>query len=473
MNQEEFIRKYEKEGMRIKITTLVLGVVCAAFFVVAVLCMENAGALFLCFVIFLTIAFVIMARRDFLVLQNVQSITRMFTEDLDIEKAFTLYQELLRKKKRTEHRYLFLEYMNLLLVAGRFGEFEELYNTNKKTVQRASVIYRQGYRQTFAGMMEDRSCLVQTLSEYKYSKYHNAEGTLTGRKASMRLKDEWNEICLLYEKGEYEAAFEKTERAHAISEYDKIQIEAIRQRCLYHLGREYQIPDLNQELLCIKRLQYLVHTGEEYRCADVGDFFVRLGQDEKMFQKKNKRSMLIFLLMLLAALVLFAGISVVFTSVPAKGKDSLSSALETVDLKAERVYGSYEKGENQAGIVYGTKEDDKAVFSSYYMVTVCPADEGLLPKREIRCQSIGFCMEEGKTYTLEMDGGTYVAFCLEKNENYEDNNEDSNEVKIYYDGQQVTSLQEEIPVIGGSYQTIITFAVEGEYDQDKMTLKSF
>ena len=119
--------------------------------------------------------------------------------------------------------------------------------------------------------------------KYVYSSYHNKKGQLSRLGSHLRERDILQELSQHYILNEYEFIIGKIsvlEKNDISDNYVKFLLQSMKERSLYHLGKECKFPEEEQrQILSGYKWWYLIEMGQEYCYEEVEDFIAMIDYD--------------------------------------------------------------------------------------------------------------------------------------------------------------------------------------------------
>ena len=119
--------------------------------------------------------------------------------------------------------------------------------------------------------------------KYVYSSYHNKKGQLSRLGLHLRERDILQELSQHYILNEYEFIIGKIselEKNDISDNYVKFLLQSMKERSLYHLGKECKFPEEEQlQILSGYKWWYLIKMGQEYCYEEVEDFIAMIDYD--------------------------------------------------------------------------------------------------------------------------------------------------------------------------------------------------
>lgn len=458
--KQEFIQAYEKKYKKIRISNAcIFGLWLVILYGSLILFVSKEKSILLPSIGMVVLGWFIVLKGKLAYMKNVNTISQKWVEDFDVDFAESVYRELLSIQKRRDRRYILLGYLNLLFTLNRMEEFEQVYDKNRKEIQKIGTSSFKTLKEWFASILEDKSCFRQMMFSHSFSKYHKIQGELPSFKANLRFNDQYHEVQQLYLIGEYEKVVEKIEAIQTRTRYDHLLVWMLGERCLYHIKPDYVMPEVEYpEFLCVKRLKSLVDTGKEYYDVHAQEILDKIEQDCQANQKHSKKVIVGTVLFYVMVIIFVLTVRFVDIGGLSKGIDGFISELEKRDIPVSEVYCFAENDDISVAVI----EESTSIpglgskAQGYSLMGVDKNDGKWIQRVEFEKEWLGFYLNKDAIYTFEGESSTYVMIAVEE------------DVQVYYDGELINGTCEKIAISDQQEMFWTSFIVEGKFDKDKL-----
>ena len=410
---DNYIRAYEKSYKRINtccFSVLTLGII-ISILCCCILIRNDISIIYLeILIIIFLIAWFYFREKAFV--NNISKMSIVLKKDLDIDLVLDIHEQLLKRKGRKDYSLLLISYLNMLLVAGEFQMYKEIYILNRKRLQ------MPGMEQVLGKFCESFRSIKR--EEIEIDKFSSNKKKLS--------EDVLFEMKLLYEANKYRELVGRIEAITWDNAYNKLVGESYKQRCLYKLKEEYRYPDeTTYPFLFVTKWKTLLETGEEFFLPEAEEFIHLFKQDCVIIKKKKRKTYILGLTCLVVGTIL----SVIFIG---KYKDLVNqsmkieherneqvdddfvSNLETWNYETRKVYGMCENEDIAGAIIYSARQGDDSdvvYLPVYYIAVIDYYKEGIIPMMRLNCEQIIY-NGSTKVYTAEGESSTYVAIIAEE-----------------------------------------------------------
>lgn len=406
---ENYIKIYEKSNRKRNFVSSIIAFVGAVFcFItfIAIALYDLSVFYILIPAIIFELWFINYRKKAFV--KNINTINSLVYEDLEMELVLGIYEKLLSRKRRSDYSLLLVCYLQMLLLAGKFDQFIEVCYINKR---KFSALH----------MGRDLTALRELLYSFEkdrgdYRKILQNQIRLLERLKKRNKNQEWilkiYHAKLQYELKEYEKVLEILDTLETSEKYNQLIIESYRQRCFYHLGKEYKEPtEMSYPFVAVLRWKTLVENGEEYFSSKSKEMIRLIEQGIS----SSKRSLIISCIVLT-----ICSFAIVIQQskkddaddyvITEKVIETYKSNLNIWDYEALEVHGMIKNDDITSAVILATrleKEPDVTYEPIYYIATIDHYFEGLIPMMRLNLQIIGYT---GITnvFTSEGENSTYV-----------------------------------------------------------------
>ena len=212
----------------------------------------------------------------------------LFYKDYNIERVIQVHEEILKSKRIIYKELVLQQYLLLLLTACQFDKFVEVYQNSRKIARKLSswksldILLLE-----VSSLLKEKEEFRKRIYDYKLSKYYNSNQKLNKLQTLTRNKDRRIIMRRFYLLGSYEKVIELIDKVGTDDPDNALYYKSLKERCLYHLGKEYCYPNSEDpKLLYVKQWDTLVRTGEEYYNDEINRIFSILKRDRTVSFRK-------------------------------------------------------------------------------------------------------------------------------------------------------------------------------------------
>lgn len=399
---ENYVNAYEKENRKIQILYFIRFISVFILYFFTALWSFPVGATLL-----IILYSLILIYRKNAIVSNISRINDILDESTDIELVLSIYEKLLTRKRRSDYAVLLVSYLNNLLVAGKYDQFINVCNCNQRKLKNANIDDALTLISVpILSLEKDRS---------EYRRYLQEEKRIYAKIKVKNAKQGWllrfHEVKYHYAIHEYEKALEIIEQLKPTGKYNVLVTESYKQRCLYHLKKEYKRPkETLYPFLTIQQWKHLVETGEELIVPESQEMLQLINQGIKSAKKRKKKAMILRI-----ACIVFVVLWAFFNpEEKMDGKMSTELTVENYVARLEKngydikeINGMCQNEEIMGAVVYASKpgdDPDVIYLPSYNIATI--------KHNQLKLKGIYF-VGETKIYTEKAKNSTYVIVITE------------------------------------------------------------
>lgn len=452
---ENYVKAYEKENRKIQVLFVIRFIPVFILYFFTALWSLPVGA-----ILFIILFGLIFIYRKKAIVNNIIKINTILDENTDIELVLSIYEKLLMRKRRTDYAILLVSYLDKLLAAAKFEQFINVCNSNQRKLKNANI--------DDALTLICVPILALEKDKFEYRKYLQEEKKICTKIKVKNAKQGWllrfNEVKYQYAIQEYEKALEIIEQLKPIGKYYVLAIESYRQRCLYHLKKEYRRPkETLYPFLTIQQWKHLVETGEELIVPESQEMLHLINQGIKGAKKRKKKALIVSM-----ACIVFVVLWALFhAEEKMDGQVNTELTVEHYVTRLEKngydikeINGMCQNEELIGSVIYASKpgDDPDVIYLPSYNIATIKHDQ---PNSQLKIKGIFFA-DETKIYTEKAKNSTYVVVITE------------NQSQLSYDGvvieDVVVAKLEEATFVNESY--IHCFIHEGKFKESLLEIDS-
>lgn len=458
-SKQAFLYAYQKEYKKTKGLLLGITIVGICFLICAKIIHtvyrldDRYIYVFLGFSCFIVLLFEIC--RNIKSYKNVNKIITKYKEDWNIDFALSVFETLLENKCRLDYLEVLQGYLDLLFRIGRFDMFEKVYQKNRNIMKLPFMKKTLGiFIIKCLSLTEDRSIYKKQLFKHRFTRWHKVKGELSEIRKQKRFQDESFEVFQLYEAGEYRKAIERIEQMHIDNPWDQLRFQAEKEKCLYHLGEQYNVPKEEDLIfLFVRQWKTVVETGKEYTYEHANRMLSTM--------KRDSKSIFGIVVIGFLSFVLSFSVTLLF-SLTLNEKAVLKNYvkdIETWEIEVSEVRGFCENNDMAAAVIYAELLENEEP-KKYYLASVDYFTEDFVPMMSLDIQRIDD-VTGTNVYVTEGDYSTYVAVVTEKPS------------EIIYDGKLIEDAKKSrlssSSLSNAPY--LYSFMIEEEYDEDLLKVQ--
>lgn len=452
---ENYVNAYKKENRKIQILFVIRFIPVFILYFFTALWSLPIGV-----TLFIILYRLILIYRKKAIVNNISRINVILDESMDIELVLSIYEKLLLRKRRTDYAILLVSYLDKLLAAGKYEQFINVCNSNQRKLKNANIDAALTLiRVPILALGKDRS---------EYRRYLQEEKKIYAKIKGKNFKQEWmsrfNEVKYQYAIQEYEKALEIIEQLKPIGKYYVLATESYKQRCLYHLEKEYKRPkETLYPFLTIQQWKHLVETGEELIVPESQEMLHLINQGIKGAKKRKKKALIFSM-----ACIVFVVLWVLFhreEKIDGQMSTELTvenyvARLENYGFDIKEINGMCQNEEIIGAVIYASKpgDDPDVIYLPSYNIATIKHDQ---PSNQLNLKGI-FFDGETKIYTEKAKNSTYVVVISE------------NPSQLSYDGvlieDVVVEKLEEATFVDESY--LHCFIHEGKFKESLLEIDS-